>query len=196
MTKKKPPEDRGQPPIAPETPEQVLENAPLDVLVDVLAKVSGQLQGKQGAELRKHVGEIKTQVESVVAGVQRDVDDQEMRKAVAAEVEKLIDTVSRTGTAVGQAVGNQREAITAVFRGVELDKMADGLRLFADYLQDPSEERASKLQALIAQLQQTMGHLVGYDPEREEAERRAAIKRDVKASLDEIFRGKKKPPTT
>ena len=188
MTKKK---DPGKRPIAPQSPEEVLANAPLDVLMEALAKVSGQLQGKQGGELRKHVGEVKTQVDGVIQGMQLKLEDQEARKVVAGQVEKLVDAVVRTGTAVGDAVAAQRGAIVQAFRGVDLNMMADGLRLFAGWLQNPNDADAAKVKALVEQLQTSMGSMVGYDPARAEAEQAAEIKRDVQASMDEIFRGKK-----
>lgn len=170
-----------------------LSDAPLDVLMDALAKVSGELQGKQGAELRKHVATVKVQVDTLVQQVQIKQEGEVARKVVAGEVEKLIDAVVKTGSEAGKALARQREPIANAFRGVDLDKMADGLRLFADWLKNPSEDTAAQVKELVEELQRTMGPLVGHDPAREDEERRAAIKKDVQASLDEIFRGKKKP---
>ncbi|MDQ3367616.1 MAG: hypothetical protein M3680_19515 [Myxococcota bacterium] len=190
MTAPKPPKRPIKPPT-PATPEETLANAPLDVLMDALAKVSGELQGKDGAELRQHISQVKTQVQTLVEQVDRQEENQAAKQVVAGEVEKLIEAVAKTGTAAGRAVARSKAPITQAFRGVDLDKMADGLRLLADWLQNPSDEKAAQVQQLVGTLQTTMGSLVNHDPARDEEERRAEIKRGVQASLDEIFRGKK-----
>lgn len=173
----------------PPTPEQVLAALPLDVLLEALAKASAQLQGKEGAELQQHVTEVKAQVQTLVRSVELDSQDHEARRAMAADVEKLLDVVAKTGTAAGDMVARHRAPLAQAFRGVPLGKVADGLELFASWLQDPSDAKAAQIKQLIAQLQHEMGSVAGEDPEREAVERRAAIKRDVQASLDKIFRG-------
>lgn len=195
--KKKGDEPPAKKPIAPaaakDTPEQVLENAPLDVLMDVLAKISGELQGKNGQDLKKHVTTVKMQVETLVQRMEINEEEHLAKKAIAGEVEKLLDSVVRTGSIVGQAVDKQRQPIATAFRGVDLNRMADGLRVFADWLQNPTDAGKVKVEKLVEDLQRTMGPAIGHDPEREEAERKAEIKATVKASLDKIFRPEKKP---
>ena len=89
-TKKKGPGDPPKKPIAPQTPEEVLENAPLGVLMDVLAKISGELQGKNGQELKQHVSTVKMQVESLVQKMEINEEEHLAKKVIAGEVEKLL----------------------------------------------------------------------------------------------------------
>ena len=187
MTKKK------EPATDVPTPEQVLQNAPLDVLMDALAKLAGESQGKDGAELQAYIGDVRSQVDLLVKKVESSEEEAVQKKAVSAQVEQLIDSVIQSGTKAGVAVARNRDAIKNSFKGVDLDGLAQGLRLFADWLQHPSDTKEADVKALIERLQKTMGAAVGYDPEREDRERRASIKADVAASLDEIFRGKPKP---
>jgi len=173
------------------TPEQPLTGQPLDVLIEVLATAAGQLEGLKGAELKKHVTELTHRVQQLAQSVEERVVVDEQRRAVAAEVERLIDVFVRTGTTAGNLIDKNREAIAKAFRGVDLDRVAEGLRLFADWMQNPTSQSETQVKQLVEQLQATLGPMVGYDPQREEEQRRAEIKADVKKSLDEIFRPKK-----
>lgn len=196
MSKKDPPKDKGaddKPAEGkPMTPEEIFASAPLEAMIAGLAKAFGNQQGLTGPELQKYMSQVTGQVQHLVRSVQLQEHDHQQRKAAAAEVEKLIDQVAKTGSVVGKAVAAQRDTIAAQFRGVDLDKLAKGLRVFADWLQNPTDEGQAKVQELIDSLQQTMGPLIGYDPQREEQKRQEQIRATVKASLDEIFRPGKK----
>lgn len=171
----------------PDPPQQ--QN--LDELMEALATVSAKLQGKQGAELDAHVRHVKDSVKQLVQTVQIKEQDAALRKQAAAQVEELLDAVAKIGNPAGQAVAGAREPIAQTFRGVDLAKMADGMRVFAEWLAHPNNANKAQAEQLIAQLQHVMGPMVGFDPAREDEERRAQIKKDVQKSLDEIFRGKK-----
>jgi len=174
-----------------QTPEQKLAGQPLEVLIEVLATAAGQMQGLKGAELKRRVTELTGQVQSLARTIDQTVADDEARKAAAKEVERLIDMFVRTGTAAGKALDKHRDQIAAQFRGVDLQQIAAGMRVLADWMANPSVEKEAEAKALMEKLQTTMGPIVGYDPQREEEQRRAEIKADVKKSLDEIFRPKK-----
>ena len=163
----------------------------LDELMEALATVSAKLQGKQGRELESHVKHVKDSVKHLVQTVNQSEQDAALRKQAAAQVEQLLDAVAKIGSPAGTAVAGAREPIAQTFRGVDMVKMADGLRVFADWLAHPSTANKAQAEQLIAQLQHVMGPMVGHDPAREDEERRAQIKKDVQKSLDEIFRGKK-----
>jgi hypothetical protein len=174
------------------TPEATLAGQPLEVLIEVLANAAGQMQGLKGAELKQHVTELTGQVQSLAKSIEQTVADDEARKAAAQEVERLIDMFVRTGTAAGKALEKHREQIATQFRGVDLQQVAAGMRVLADWMANPTVEKEAEAKALMEKLQTTMGPLVGYDPQREEEQRRAEIKADVKKSLDDIFRPTKK----
>jgi hypothetical protein len=189
MTSKK---DPPKPPFGGQkVTEGPLAGQPLEVLVELLATATGQMRGLEGSELKKHVAEMTTQVQALATQVEVKVLDDDARKKTAQEIERLIDVFIRTGSAAGQALASFREPVLKAFQGVSLDKMAEGMRMLADWLQNPTSEGEAQVKELMEGLQKTMGPMVGHDPEREEQERRAQIKADVKASLDEIFRGKK-----
>jgi hypothetical protein len=173
------------------TPEATLAGQPLEVLIEVLATAAGQMQGLKGSELKQRVSELTGQVQTLAKSIEQTVADDEARKASAQEVERLIDMFVRTGTAAGKALEKHREQIAAQFRGVDLQQIAAGMRVLADWMANPSAEKEAEAKALMEKLQTTMGPIIGYDPQREEEQRRAEIKADVKKSLDEIFRPKK-----
>src|SRR5262245_58099681 len=86
------PEPR-QPP--PEPPPAVT----LGDLMDALAKVSGRLAGAECDDMRRHVGEVRQHVSALVDTLgQRGEPDEQARRAAAAEVERLIEAVAKTGT--------------------------------------------------------------------------------------------------
>ncbi len=182
-------------PDAPQTSEPMLAGQPLEVLIEVLATAAGQMQGLKGAELKARVSELTDQVQTLAKSVEQKVADDDQRKAAAAEVERLIDMFVRTGSAAGKALEKHRDQITAQFRSVDLQQVAAGMRVLADWMSNPTVEKEAEAKALMEKLQATMGPLVGYDPkatqEAEDEKRRAEIKADVKKSLDEIFRPKK-----
>jgi hypothetical protein len=174
-----------------DSPDAQLAGQPLEVLIEVLATAAGQMQGLKGAELKERVTELTGQVQQVAKSVERQIADDEHRKQAAAEVERLIDMFVRTGTAAGKALEKHRDQIAAQFRGVDLQQVAAGMRVLADWMANPSAEKEVEAKALLEKLQTTMGPLVGYDPQREEEQRHAEIKANVRKSLDDIFRPKK-----
>ena len=179
-------------PVSVVTPEDPLKGKPLDYVIEVLANASGQLQGLKGAELKRHVAELVAQVQAVASSVQADLQAEESRKAAAAEVGRLIDVLARTSGMGGAAMAAHRDTIAKAFAGVDIEKMAQGLRLFADWLQHPTQVNEAEVKQLIEKLQATMGPMVGYDPAREDEARRERIKVDVQSRLDKIFRPDKK----
>jgi hypothetical protein len=174
------------------SPEDVLAKAPLDAVMDALARVAGEADGKQGSELRTYVADVKARVERVVEAVQASEDEAAAQRVAADAVDKLIDSVIGSQTPAGIAMGRNRDALKGMFHGVPLDRLAVGLRLFSDWLRDPSADKEQRMMKLLEQLQEALGPEIGYDPARAQRERRAQIKADVAASLDEIFRGKPK----
>ncbi len=191
----------------------------LTELVDVIAAAAAKLRQEDGAEIKRHLEEVRDQVAHVGqaaqaaqaagastgtttgagAGAGADTDAQ-ARKAAAAEVEKLVDAVARTGAAAKRAVARQGEPVRQAVGSLDLGSLTDALHRFTSLLQSGTPESQTKIKELLGQLETAFGSSVGKlfaaDAERqkrEDAERRAEIKKDVQTSLDEIFRGKKKP---
>jgi outer membrane murein-binding lipoprotein Lpp len=185
MSSKKPPPDD------PKNPEATPVAQPVEFLVELLATAAGQLQGLKGTDLQKHVADLSAQVQTLAHNVEHKVHEEEARKVAAAEAEQLIDTVVRTGTAAGQALEASRAPILNALRSMDLQKLADAMRLIASFISSPTADNEAQAKQLVEKLQATLGPMVGFDPAREDEQRRAQIKADVRKSLDEIFRPKK-----
>jgi hypothetical protein len=173
-------------------------------LIDVLAKATAKLRQDDGAELKQHVEEVRDQVAHFGQTMQASTGDEQARKAAAAQIEKLLEAVGKTGVAARRAVAKQgetvRQAAQQAISAIDLSALTDALRRFGALLASGTPESQARLKELLAQLEAAVGPSLGKlmtpDPARQQRadqERRAAIKQDVQASLDEIFRGKKKP---
>lgn len=193
MAKKQPPKEPPKEPLKPALPEDVLENLPLDQLMEMLGTVAGQAKGMAGEDIRKYIATIQQQVSGVQRAVDNDARDDAAKKAAAMQIEEMLETVKQTGTAVGTAIEPYREQIAGAFRRADLQQVGEAMMLIAQYLQSPSEEAKQRAQALVTELEAKLGPLVGYDPEREDAERRAKIRRDVKQQMEAIFAGRPLP---
>jgi hypothetical protein len=179
----------------------------LPELVEVLSKTSDKLRQEDGAEIRRHVEEVRDQVAHLgetMRAAAAAADDDVGRKAAAAEVAKLVDVVGKTGAAAGRALAKQGELIGQAIRQalgtIDTSALTDALRRFGALVASGTPESKAKIQELMAELEAKVGASLGKlftaeteRQQREDEERRAAIKKDVQASLDEIFRGKKKP---
>lgn len=178
------------PPQPPEPPPA--DQYPLQVLVEALATVVAKQQGFQGAELRRHVADLKGQVQSLVQLFQIKAKEELERRQTSAELERLLEGIAQTGTAAGKAVAEHRDAISQAFRGVDLTRIADGLQVLVAWLRNPTAESAVPVQEMIAHLQTTMGPMAGSIPGAEDEARREQIRKEVRASLDQIFHPEKK----
>lgn len=172
--------------------ERPLDEYPLQVLVEAFAQVLAKQQGFEGAELRRHVLDLKGQVQSLVQMFQIRAAEERQRKQTTAEVERLLAGIAQTGTAAGQAIAAHREIIAQAFDGVDLARIADGLQVLALWLRNPTDDKSAQVQELIASLHAAMGSVAGGDLEREPAleARREEIRQDARASVEQIVRGK------
>jgi hypothetical protein len=187
----------GAPAPEPKPEPPPVDQYPLQVLVEALATVVAKQQGFQGAELRRHVSDLKGQVQSMVQLFQIKAKEELERKQTSAELERLLDGIAQTGTAAGKAIAEHRDAISQAFRGVDLARIADGLQVLIDWLRNPTVEKTAPVQEMIANLQQTMGPMAGSIPGAEDEARREQIRREVRASLDQIFHpGRPEPEKT
>jgi hypothetical protein len=193
MTSKKDPPTPSATP--PKTPETEPAKQPIEVVTEVIANAIGHLRGLQGPDVAKAVSGVQREVQNLVSSVEEKANDPATRKAAAQEVERLIELFTKTGAALGGALAAYKEPVVKAMQGVDMQKAADTLRMLADWMKNPTAEREAEVKKAVGELEATMGPMVGHDPAREEQKRRDEIKADVKASLDEIFRGKKKPTT-
>jgi hypothetical protein len=127
--------------------------------------------------------------------------DEQARTAAAAELQKLVDAVSQASAAARRAVAQQGQAVRQAVGSLDLGSVTDALRRFASLVASNAPEGQAKLKELLGQLESSFRSSASkLRPEQDEPQhesqtepRRAEIKQDVQASLDEIFRGKKKP---
>lgn len=172
---------------------ELLSGLPQDKLMEVLAKASALSKGIQGEDAKSYVDTVKSQLLGLASQVEADERDHAARQAAAAEIERMLDTVMGAGVASAKALEPHREQIRAAFASADLSKIGEGLQLLASYLQNPTPDAKARTQSLLADLEKTFGPLVGYDPEREDRERREQIRTEVREHVAEIFAQMPKP---
>jgi hypothetical protein len=104
-------------------------------------------------------------------------DDAAARTQVAADVAQLQAIVASTSTST-------RSTSPA---GFDLAQVAGALQVFAAWLHTPTRANEATAERAMAELQATLGPLIGWDPAREDAARRAGYRQQARAALDEIF---------
>ena len=140
-----------------------------------------------------------------VAQILQGGDDPAARSAAAASVEDLRAVVARTepqGAVAGfdrrepSAGGGDPDGLAGgagvLPRGIDLAQIAAALATFAEWLRAPTPDREARAERAMSELQAVLGPLVGWNPAREDAERRAQYRREARAALDEIFPDKPK----
>ncbi|HEY0992266.1 MAG TPA: hypothetical protein VGD80_34680 [Kofleriaceae bacterium] len=177
-------------PAAPPARNGKLDESPLQALIEALASMVARAHGFEGPELQRHVSDFKGQVQSLVKMFDIKAREEQQRRHTTSEVERLLEGIARTGTAAGQTVAQHREQIAQAFRGVDLSRIADGLQVLAQWLRNPTDDNRAPVQQMIADLQATMDSVAG-SPAPIDEERRAQIQNEVRASLEQMFRGSK-----
>ena len=138
-----------------------------------------------GPEVRALAALVARVAQTLSAGGRGD--DAAARTQAAAEVEQLQAIVA--ATAPPHAPGSP-----AGLGGVDLAQIGDALRVFTAWLRAPSAANEAEARRAMAELQAALGPLVGWDPEREDAVRRAQYRQEARAALDEIFGAKPTKP--
>lgn len=118
-------------------------------------------------------------------------DDAAARTRAAADVEQLQAIVAQTGA---QAERQRTPEGATGLDGFDLARVSGALRVFAGWLRTPTRANEAQAERAMSELQATLGPLVGWDPAREDAARRARYQRAARAALDEIFRDKPDKP--
>jgi hypothetical protein len=175
-------------------PSAATEPARIDGTIEELAAESARRLGFEGDEQRQAVERMKAEMSALVQQLERRAQHDASRARTAAEFERLLDAVVRSGTPLGEAAAVERAAIVDAFRRVDLVHMAEGLRVFAEWLSAPADDAAAHVAALRAQLTEALGPPTDADPARSETERRADVEREIRTAVERIFGGAK-PPT-
>jgi hypothetical protein len=166
-----------------------------DRTIEELALESGRRHGFEGAELRRAVDGMKQQMSALVQQLERRAMLEASRARTAGELERLVDALVQTDSALGHAIARDRAPIIQAFRSVDLVHMAEGLRVFADWLSTPTEDPTAHVAELRVLLAEALGPPVAGDPARSEDERRAEFEREIQAAVDQIFRSTKPAPS-
>jgi hypothetical protein len=161
--------------------------AQLELMIQALANVSAIEQVMSHEQARAHVDELRRRIQGVVAKARLANSEAEHRKQVAAEIDKLVDTVAHIQNDVGRAVAGSSDRLKAATRAKTLDGMAQALRLISDWLGNPTAQNQLAVEQLIANLRALTGADPFLDDARAEAKLKADIEADVKKSIDEIF---------
>ena len=111
-------------------------------------------------------------------------DDAAARTRAATDVERLQAIVAETGERRTQGSP----------AGGGLAQVSGALRVFAEWLRTPTSANEAQAERAMSELAATVGPLVGWDPAREDAARRAQYRREARAALDEIFADKPEKP--
>jgi len=114
-----------------------------------------------------------------IAHIMEAGDDPAARSAAAASVDELRTLVSATEAAP--------EAATDAAPGFDLAQIGNALAIFSEWLRTPTPDLELRAAHAMAELQTALGPLVGWDPVREDAERRAQYRREARTALDNLF---------
>jgi hypothetical protein len=171
--------------------EPRLDEYPLDALIDALASLVARAHGFEGIDLQRHISDFRGQVQTLVKLFEIKAKEEKQRKQTTTEVERLLEGIARTGTAAGESIAQHRDQIAQAFQGVDLSRIADGLQVLSQWLRNPTDDNRAPVQQMIADLQASMGAVAG-PATAIDAERREQIHREVRASLEQMFRGSSK----
>jgi len=114
-----------------------------------------------------------------VAQIMKAGDAPAVRSSAAASVDELRAVLARS-------------APPGAAPGFDVAQVGDALAAFAAWLRAPTPDREARAERAMFDLQATLGPQLGWDPDREDAARRAQYRREARAALDEIFPDKPK----
>ena len=140
---------------------------------------------------------------SRIAHIMQAGDDPAARSAAATSVDELralvratsadpaaaISAASNpaTSAAAGAATSAAPGAAIDASPGFDLAQISNALAIFAEWLRAPTPDLELRAAHAMAELQTALGPLVGWDPVREDVERRAQYRREARAALDNLF---------
>jgi hypothetical protein len=164
----------------------------LDGTIEAIATEAARRNGYEGDALPGAVARMKQEMSSLVQQLERRAQQEASRARTASEFERLFDAVVATGNPLGEAAALERAPILQAFRSVDLVHMAEGLRVFAEWLATPSDDPTAHVADLRSRLADALGPPTDRDPSRSDAERRAEVERDIRAAVERTF-GPKAP---
>ena len=168
-----------------------LDEYPLQALIDALASMVARNHGFEGIDLQRHISDFKGQVQTLVKLFEVKAKEEQQRKQTTGELERLLEGIARTGTSAGESIAQHRDQITQAFHGVDLSRIADGLQVLSQWLRNPTDDNRVPVQQMLADLQASMDAAAPAATPVDE-ERREQIHKEVRASLDQMFRGSSK----
>jgi hypothetical protein len=181
----------GHRPPDPRPRDPKLDEYPLQALIDALASMVARAHGFEGIDLQRHISDFKGQVQTLIKLFELKAKEEQQRKQTTTEVERLLEGIARTGTAAGESIAQHRDQIAQAFHGVDLSRIADGLQVLSQWLRNPTDENRAPVQQMVADLQASMDAVAGPPPTPIDEERREQIHKEVRASLEQMFRGSK-----
>ena len=132
-----------------------------------------------------------------IAQIMQAGDDPAARTAAAASVDELRALVGDTATGgVGASpaggigaspTGGVGATSSGGPPGFDLAQITDALAVFAEWLRAPTRDSEARAEHAMSELQAALGPLIGWNPAREDAERRAQYRREASAALDNLF---------
>lgn len=164
----------------------------IDSTIEAIATEAARRNGYEGDELPHAVARMKQEMSSLIQQLERRAQHEASRARTASEFERLFDAVVASGNPLGQAAALERAPIVHAFRSVDLVHMAEGLRVFAEWLAIPSDDPAAHVADLRSRLTDALGPPTDRDPSRSDGERRADVEGDIRAAVERIF-GPKAP---
>lgn len=153
-------------------------------LLEELALATARARGLAGSALRTTVERIQHQLAALVRQLELRAQLDAARGAAAAEAERLLDAVIAGGAPIGRAAAAERAAILRAFGRVDRARMLDGLRTLASWQESPGDPADQ-----LAALRLALGPPTTDAPARSDAERRAALEREITRAVEHILHG-------
>jgi hypothetical protein len=170
-------------------------NERLEKMIQALATVSATDQVMSNKQAHQLVEELRERVQGVVSTTKLQLDEAEQRKKLAADIDRLVDSVSNIQSDVGKAFAHSSDKLKASVRADTIGKMAEALHLISEWLGAPTVENQARVEQLVENLRAITGADPFLDDKKAQAKLDAEIEANVKKSLDEIFGDLKiKPP--
>jgi len=153
---------------------------PLHALAELVGRVAQTLHGGADDAARARTAVDVAELQAIVGRV----DHEAASASSPFQAPSVTTPASRSSPA---APGGARDPRGDLPAGLDLAQIADALRVFGDWLRAPTAAGEAEAERVMTDLQLALGPLIGWDPGREDAARRAQYRRGARAALDDIF---------